>query len=184
VPVATLVAGLAAVALVALAGLVVLPGLSRSAGSSPSPASSTPVVAVTSPSPTTAPTPTASPSPAPTASPAPPTPSPSPTIPPGRQARIDGIALDGATYVVDYTTYDYDPVLPGGPHVHFFFDTVTPAQAGVPGSGPWFLYAGPAPFRGYDTSDRPARAQQLCVLVANPDHSVIQNTGNCVDLPE
>ena len=29
----------------------------------------------------------------------------------------------------------------------------------------------------------PAKATQMCILVANPDHSVIQKTGNCVDLP-
>jgi hypothetical protein len=23
----------------------------------------------------------------------------------------------------------------------------------------------------------------MCILVANHDHSVVQNTGNCVDLP-
>jgi hypothetical protein len=31
--------------------------------------------------------------------------------------------------------------------------------------------------------DRPAQATQMCALVANADHSVQLNTGNCVDLP-
>ena len=70
-----------------------------------------------------------------------------------------------------------------GRHVHFYFDTVEPSQAGVPGKGPWILYAGPIPFKGYKVSDRPAAATKMCVLVANMDHSVIQGTGNCVDLP-
>jgi hypothetical protein len=39
------------------------------------------------------------------------------------------------------------------------------------------------PFDRYKVSDRPTGASQMCVLVARHDHSVIQNTGNCFDLP-
>lgn len=53
----------------------------------------------------------------------------------------------------------------------------------MPGAGPWFVYGGGSPFTGYGTSDRPAAATELCILVANPDHSVIQGTGNCFPLP-
>ncbi|GIK75069.1 MAG: hypothetical protein BroJett021_40570 [Chloroflexota bacterium] len=70
-----------------------------------------------------------------------------------------------------------------GDHVHFFFDTVPPEQAGMLGSGPWFVYGGPSPFTGYGAADRPLGATRLCVLVANPDHSIILGSGNCVDLP-
>jgi hypothetical protein len=68
--------------------------------------------------------------------------------------------------------------------VHFFFNTVSPEQAGVPGSGPWILYGGASPFTGYGVGDRPGGATQMCILVANPDHSVQLGTGNCVDLPQ
>lgn len=51
------------------------------------------------------------------------------------------------------------------------------------GSGPWFVYGGPSPFTGYGAADRPLGATRLCVLVANPDHSIILGSGNCVDLP-
>ena len=68
-------------------------------------------------------------------------------------------------------------------HIHFFFDTVPPEQAGVPGSGPWILYGGPRPFTGYGVGDRPGGANYMCALVANPDHSVIANSGNCWGLP-
>ena len=54
---------------------------------------------------------------------------------------------------------------------------------GSPAQGPWFVYAGPNPFKGYKVSDKPAGATQMCILVANADHSVNQDTGNCVDLP-
>jgi hypothetical protein len=67
--------------------------------------------------------------------------------------------------------------------VPFFFDTVSEAQAGVPGKGPWILYAGPVPFTRYKVSDRPTGADRMCILVANSDHSVVKGTGNCVALP-
>jgi actin-like ATPase involved in cell morphogenesis len=106
-----------------------------------------------------------------------------PTSPPAqRTATITGVTLSGGRYVVNYETTGFVPGLPGR-HVHFFFDTVPPDQAGIPGRGPWFVYGGPNPFTGYSPSDRPASAEQMCVLVARPDHSVIQGTGNCHDLP-
>ena len=40
-----------------------------------------------------------------------------------------------------------------------------------------------APFTGYKVSDKPADASQMCILVANPDHSIIPDTGNCMVLP-
>jgi uncharacterized repeat protein (TIGR01451 family) len=102
--------------------------------------------------------------------------------PAGNYAQITGISLNGSTYEVAFTTFNFTPVLPGQ-HVHFFFNTVPPDQAGVPGAGPWQIYGGSSPFTGYSTADKPAAATQLCVLVANPDHSVQQNTGNCYNLP-
>lgn len=104
-------------------------------------------------------------------------------VPPGMDfVTLDDITLDGSTYLVEFTTYQFEAQLPG-PHVHFFFDTVLPDQAGVPGAGPWFVYGGGSPFTGYGIADRPAGAERLCVLAANPDHSVQPDSGNCVDLP-
>ncbi len=111
-----------------------------------------------------------------------PTPTFAPPILP--YVRITNITIDDQSrYVVEYETYGYTEQLPGM-HVHFFFDTVTPDQAGVPGSGPWKLYGGPRPFTEYAVSNRPAAAMQVCALVANADHSVQPDSGNCVDLPE
>jgi uncharacterized repeat protein (TIGR01451 family) len=98
------------------------------------------------------------------------------------RAEITGIAVVDNQYVVAFETHGFTPQLPGQ-HVHFFFDTVPFDQAGVPGSGPWVIYAGPSPFTGYTVGDRPAGAGGLCILVANPDHSVIQGSGNCYSLP-
>jgi hypothetical protein len=103
-------------------------------------------------------------------------------------ARINSIAVQDGRYVVDFETFGFDPLRPGQ-HVHFFFNTVPPEQAGYPGSGPWQLYPeapgqpNTSPFTLYTVADRPAGATQICILVANDDHSVIQHTGNCVDLP-
>jgi hypothetical protein len=109
---------------------------------------------------------------------------PTATVPPGIPfARINSITIDDQNrYVVEYETFEFTEILPGQ-HVHFFFDTVTPENAGSPGSGPWILYGGPRPFTGYRVSDRPAAATQMCVLVANQNHSVQPNSGNCVNLP-
>jgi serine/threonine-protein kinase len=96
--------------------------------------------------------------------------------------QIQTITLDGSAYVVNYTTTGYTETLPGR-HVHFFFNTVPPDQAGLPGGGPWILYGGPRPFTQYTVNDRPAGATQMCALVANEDHSVIAGSGNCIALP-
>jgi hypothetical protein len=135
--------------------------------------------------------PTVSPTPVITATPALPTPTATPeyiptaTVPVGIPfARINAIELgSGGQYFVSYETFEYTEQLPGV-HVHFFFNTVPPEQAGQPGKGPWILYGGPRPFTGYKTSDRPANASQMCILVANADHSVQPNSGGCLPLPD
>jgi hypothetical protein len=107
---------------------------------------------------------------------------------PDNTARISGIAVQDGRYIVDFETFGFEPLVPGQ-HVHFFFNTVPPEQAGTPGSGPWQIYpTGPgqpntSPFTLYTVDQRPADATQLCILVANQDHSVNPGTGNCVDLP-
>jgi hypothetical protein len=178
IPIAAIVGAVALVAVLAVGASALLPGAGEA---SPSPsaqalASASPSVAPT-PSPT--PTPTSSPTPSPT-----PTPVPTPTpTPAGRQARITGITVDGDAYAVAYQAFGFTPDIPGARHVHFFFDTVPQEEAGVPGEGPWILYDGPSPFLEYKVSDRPNGANRMCILVANHDHSVVQDTGNCWDLP-
>ncbi len=116
-----------------------------------------------------------------TSEPSPPPP-PSVTPLPELYVQITDITIENGQYVVDYVTYGYTEQLPGQ-HVHFFFNTVPPEQAGNPGSGPWILYGGPRPFTQYGVGDRPAAATAMCALVANNDHSVIADSGNCMDLP-
>jgi predicted Ser/Thr protein kinase len=98
------------------------------------------------------------------------------------RVQITGISEANGRYNINFQTFGYTPALPGM-HVHFFFNTVAPENAGVPGSGPWKLYGGPSPFTEYTVNDRPNGATQMCSLVANPDHSIQLGTGNCVNLP-
>ncbi|MDR3576064.1 MAG: serine/threonine-protein kinase [Anaerolineaceae bacterium] len=108
---------------------------------------------------------------------------PTATIPTnGVYIRINNIQIENGRYVVNYQTFNYQEQL-SGTHEHFFFNTVPPDQAGEPGKGPWMLFAGPNPFRGLMVANRPSGATQLCALVANPDHTVQPNTGNCINLP-
>ena len=172
------IVGVAAVVVFCIAGI----GYALSLGGK-TPATETPVV--TNPAtegvlptrtlePTAAPnTPTSEPSATPTFAP--------PVMP---YVRILGITVDADQhYVAEYETFGYTEKR-GDMHVHFFFDTVPPEQAGMPGSGPWIVYYGPRPFMKYTVNDRLGGAMQMCALVANSDHSIQFNSGNCVDLPQ
>jgi hypothetical protein len=112
-------------------------------------------------------------------------------LPPPNTALIKQIDVQDGVYIADFETFGFETLLePGRTHLHFYFNTVPPEEAGVPGSGPWQIYpTGPGqpnttPFNLYGVADKPIDATQMCVLVANHDHSVNVNTGNCVDLPE
>lgn len=114
-------------------------------------------------------------------SPTSPPPTATPTLAPNT-SRISAIGIVNGRFSVAFQVAGFTPQVTSQ-HVHFFFDTVPPLQAGVPGAGPWFLYGGSSPFTGYSVNERPAGATQVCVLVARADHSVIQGTGNCMPLP-
>lgn len=110
---------------------------------------------------------------------------PEPTVTPeGPYVVITSILLENNKYIVDYEVANFGEV---NHHVHIFFNSILPANAGSPGSGPWKLtwgaYGNP-PFTEYGPANRPVGATQMCALVANPNHSIILGTGNCVDLPE
>jgi len=164
-------------------------GISRILGGlGASPATEEPVALVANtetPTEAAAPEPTVTqtvpPTATPTETPIPPTPTPDTPY-----VLITDITLDSNTYVVDYEVHNYPSDSPNM-HVHMFFDTVPPEQAGAPGSGPWKLTWGPygdPPFTQYGVSNKPAGATQMCALVANPNHSIQMGSGNCMDLPE
>jgi actin-like ATPase involved in cell morphogenesis len=187
VPIVAGVAAIALIAVLAVGASALLGGGTASVSSSPTAGSSTvlaeiPPSASATPSPTPTPAPTPTPTPVPTPTPTPlPTPTPTPE---GRFAWINSIGISGDAYAVDFSVYHYKPDMTGGYHVHFFWDTIPPKEAGIPADHRnWILYDKPNPFKGYKVADRPKAAKKMCILVARPDHSVIQKTGNCVDLP-
>jgi hypothetical protein len=107
------------------------------------------------------------------------------TLPGLPTVEITGITVDGeGRYVVDHVTHGFTPEYPGGTHIHFFFDTFSPDQVGIGGDANRRSHGGPPPFTGYAAADRPEGATQLCAIVANPNHSVISNSGNCYHLPD
>ncbi len=97
-------------------------------------------------------------------------------------ATITGIQIVDGRYSVSFQTSNYQSALPGM-HIHLYFNTVSQSQAGAPGGGPWFVHGAGSPVSPYAVSERPGGATQMCILVANPDHTIILNSGNCVDLP-
>ena len=118
----------------------------------------------------------------------------------GMCAFITGIRLDADRYVVDYATVGFDPLVAGEDagatehdhHVHFFFDSTAPGDAGSNGRPPgsWELWGrqrghGELVFDEFTVEDA-GDAEQLCVAVATSGHEVLEDadrTGNCVDLP-
>ncbi|MEZ5215666.1 MAG: Hsp70 family protein [Ilumatobacteraceae bacterium] len=104
------------------------------------------------------------------------------------------VDLVGGSYVATYQTSNFDPLIGGDGthHVHFFYDTVPIEQAGMPGAGPWVVWDrasgnGELVFDGYavanQATDGGADATELCVAVANSDHSVQPDTLDCLVLP-
>jgi hypothetical protein len=99
------------------------------------------------------------------------------------RVRISGIEVSDGRYLVSYETSGYTEQLPGD-HVHFYWNTVAEARAGVgPDQEDWFVWGGPRPFDGYEVSDQPQDATAICAVAANPDHSIKPGTGNCYTLP-
>lgn len=96
----------------------------------------------------------------------------------------------GDTLVVTYDTEldltlfpDPDDLPVDSNHAHFFFDTVPLSQAGTPGGGPWVIWDQQPVFDAFTRADVPDGATAVCVLVANFDHSVQSDTGNCIPIP-
>jgi hypothetical protein len=139
---------------------------------------------------TEAPTTTAATTTAPTTTTAPPT-------PPGPFVTVTGITDQSGTYAIEFEAQDFVPTFNTGLHVHFFwntFDRATAGTNGVPAPSQWLAYEGgsPAVSGMFTTSNRPAGANQICSLVANPAHEIADvdgdgepdpDTGTCADLP-
>jgi serine/threonine-protein kinase len=100
--------------------------------------------------------------------------------------RIDRVTRQGDAFLVFYSAQNFVPRLEAGNrHIHLFWNTVEPENAGANGRPPkpYAVYAGPVPFRGFKVADRPPDATQVCALVADDSNSVESGTGNCAALP-
>jgi actin-like ATPase involved in cell morphogenesis len=115
----------------------------------------------------------------------------------GRCAFITNLRVEDGTYVADYDVKDFDPIIfepgvrgtPEDHHVHFFFNSTAPENAGTNGHPPgaWTIWdraagGGELRFDGLDVEDA-GTANQLCIRVADFEHGVEADSGNCVDLP-
>ncbi|HSJ53092.1 MAG TPA: hypothetical protein VLC52_05030, partial [Anaerolineae bacterium] len=110
-------------------------------------------------------------------------PPPGAVPPAGPGVELMGITVDAENrYAVDFAVEGFEPAYPGT-HIHFFFNTFSPADVGIGGEANRRAFGGPPPFTGFATADRPAGATGLCAVVANPDHTVVPDSGNCLDLP-
>ena len=97
---------------------------------------------------------------------------------------ITGISLNTEQqYVVDFAAKDFVPAYPGGTHIHFYFNIFTADQVGIGGEANRRSYGSSSPFTGFASADRPEGATMMCAVVANPDHTVMLNSGNCFTLP-
>jgi serine/threonine protein kinase len=114
-----------------------------------------------------------------------------PPTPIGRYVTLDGISVEAGTYVVRYTPYRFTPDIgdPDGHHVHFFWDTYEPEQAGIDAPergaevGAWELWDADV-FDAFAVADRPPGAEQICAVVATYDHRVDDpDNVDCIELP-
>jgi len=106
---------------------------------------------------------------------------------------ITSVQKSRDTYTIDFSTSGFSPTLDGDSeshHIHFFFNTTKPANAGANGDPPgtWDLYGGESPYVGSaqkiggPSGDKGATA--VCAVVATPKHEVSDpNSGNCVPIP-
>ena len=112
---------------------------------------------------------------------------PAPTEPPvvGNRAFVNSISLNGDTYVVNYGVSGFaeDGTI-ATTHVHVYWNNIREDQAGVgPSQQSWDAYPGFSPHTRFGVGSKPGDATGICIVVANPDHTIQPGTGNCMALP-
>jgi hypothetical protein len=104
---------------------------------------------------------------------------------------IRSLAVEGNAVVVVWEAINFTPSLQSF-HAHFFWDTVSPKQAGTNAAkfgatvGTWEL-TDKQPFRSEGelrVANRPAAAKQVCVTVADVAHALVDPAiFDCIALP-
>ena len=120
--------------------------------------------------------------------------------PSGLCAAISDITIVNGFYRATFETSGFIPriegfdsdFVAGDNHLHFFFDSTLPANAGVNGDpiGDWLLWGladgdGQFVFDAFAPSSNRTGASRMCVVVVDENHNVLDDgqNGNCVDLP-
>lgn len=110
------------------------------------------------------------------------------------RTEIVDIAFESGRYVPTFSS-NFTPDIGGERHVHLFWNTVAPADAGAPGAGPWVLWDVPERVDAalFDAANQPPGATAICILIASPTHAIDDvdgggladyDTGNCVRVPD
>ncbi|HUP76058.1 MAG TPA: hypothetical protein VM282_23695 [Acidimicrobiales bacterium] len=104
---------------------------------------------------------------------------------------IRSIAIAGQAITIEWDALNFTPSLQGF-HAHFFWDTISPKQAGTNAAkfgatvGTWEL-TDKQPFRSENelrVANRPAAAKQVCVTVADNAHALVDpEVFDCIALP-
>ena len=108
-------------------------------------------------------------------------------------AEIVDISLESGRYIPTFES-NFTPDIGGDRHVHLFWNTVTPVNAGNPGAGPWVLWDTPQRVDDalFDASNRPSGATAICILITTASHEIADvdgdgladyDTGNCALVP-
>jgi len=87
-------------------------------------------------------------------------------------ATITQATLSTTGLSVAFSTNNYSNT-PGGVHTHFYFDTEANTAVNK-------MYSGASPYV-IPSASIPQNATKICAIVANADHTVIADSGNCVN---
>lgn len=121
-------------------------------------------------------------------------------MPGDRFVELTGITVSGGRYVVDYTTYNFEPELNGIRdtwHLHVFWyptydEDVVGANVPQSERGSWLAWANRVIDNAqFDVGNRPEDATMICAVVAEFNHEIALTqdgqgypSGTCVELPD
>ena len=127
-----------------------------------------------------------------------PTTTAAPARPDGPFVEVGAIRTQSGRFVFDFEAFDFEPSIPdaASSHVHFFWDTLVPENAGVngPSPGQWLVWDGPRTVSDdfFTVAARPPGASAICAVVGTHEHAVADvdgdgepdtDSGTCSPLP-
>ena len=113
-----------------------------------------------------------------------PTGPPTEGLPGGRYVQIDTVTASGSAYAVEFTPYNFVPLIGSGDqdfHIHFFWDIYPADTVGLNAPGElndWEVWDtapdGTFLFTAFGPGNQPFGATQICAVVATHEHFVDQ----------